>query len=276
MKTILVPYEGHDRIEATLATACVFGRAFDSYIEAFPLSPPLSPFLAADTVGAPMVYDAAKLDAETKERYRLHFDAVMRARYGEPATASGQPRFRWTDEEPAGDAAVGSTARVFDVTVVGRPGTSVTEPRMATLEAALFDSGRPILIAPPETPETIGRTIAIAWNRSPETARAVAFAKPVLRAADKVFVIATEGGSVPGPSGDALARYLRYNDIACELVEVGRTPNVGEAILSEAARSGADLVVKGAYTQSRLRQIIFGGATRHLIYETTIPVLLAH
>ncbi|MGQ7792889.1 universal stress protein [Faunimonas sp. B44] len=276
MKTILVPYEAHDRIDATLETACVFGRLFGSYIEAFPLSPPLSPFLAADTVGAPMVYEAAKLDAETKARYRSRFERVMRDRYGADAVAGQEPHFQWIDEGPVGDTFVGSQARVFDITVVGRPGTNVNDARMATLEAALFDSGRPILIAPHHPPSRIGETIGIAWNRSPETARVVAFAMPVLKQAKRVFVMAIEGGSVPGPSGEQLTLYLTRNGIPAEVVEVRRTQSVGEMILSEAARQGADLLIKGAYTQSRLRQIIFGGSTRHIIYETGMPVFMAH
>jgi nucleotide-binding universal stress UspA family protein len=169
-----------------------------------------------------------------------------------------------------------SYARVFDVTVVGRPESVSDGPRMGALEAALFESGRPVLLAPPNGHRTLGENILIAWNGTPEAARTVAFAKPLLRRARHVCVVTLEGGQQPEPSGEHLARYLQLNGISCEARSVDAAPERGAAFLAEAQRLGSDLVVKGAYTQSRLRQMIFGGATRHVVTEATVPVLLAH
>jgi len=85
-----------------------------------------------------------------------------------------------------------------------------------------------------------------------------------------------QGGTVPGPTGEQLARYLQRNGVSCEAITVspeGRS--TGEAILANAASLKCDLLIKGAYTQSRLRQMIFGGATRHILANATIPVLMA-
>jgi nucleotide-binding universal stress UspA family protein len=187
------------------------------------------------------------------------------------------PSFGWLDEAPNGDGFVGSYGRVFDVTVVGRPDPNRNSPRMSTLEAALFDSGRPILIAPPTPPPRLGDVVVIAWNGSTETARTVAFALPLLEQAERVVVLTVEGWMVPGPSGEQLARYLRANGIAAEPLGVpaGRRNN-GETVLANAAALGCDLLVKGAYTQSRLRQMIFGGATAHILARAEMPVLMAH
>jgi nucleotide-binding universal stress UspA family protein len=90
-------------------------------------------------------------------------------------------------------------------------------------------------------------------------------------------VLSVEGAQVPGPSGEELAAMLTRHGLATtqrHVVAKGRTP--GEVFLTEAKAAGADLLIKGAYTQSRLRQMIFGGATRHIIMEADIPVLLAH
>jgi nucleotide-binding universal stress UspA family protein len=84
-------------------------------------------------------------------------------------------------------------------------------------------------------------------------------------------------GQVPGPSGEDIARTLRINRIPAQAFDVedeGRS--VGEAILVNAREIGADLLVKGAYTQSRLRQLIFGGPTRHLLEHSSLPMLMAH
>ncbi len=148
---------------------------------------------------------------------------------------------------------------------------------MSTLETALFESGRPILIAPPNAPDHVGETVMIAWNGSPKSARTIAMTMRVLKQAKKVVVLVVEGAGVPGPTADEVARHLQRNGVAVEARTVQRgSRSPGVAILEEAATDGCDLLVKGAYTQSRLRQMIFGGATSHIIAETSLPVLMAH
>src|SRR5690606_4312477 len=149
--------------------------------------------------------------------------------------------------------------------------------RMSTLESALFDSGRPVLMAPPEPPATLGETVLIHWNASTETARNILFAMPILKKARRVALIAVEGALAPGPGIKDAVGYLEANGIAAtDRTVTGRGHRPGEAILAEAAAIGADLLVKGAYTQSRLRQMIFGGATSYILSAAELPVLFAH
>ena len=93
----------------------------------------------------------------------------------------------------------------------------------------------------------------------------------------RVLVLTVEGGTVPGPSGEEVAGHLARHGITVSARTVepaGRT--TGEAILAEAAAFDADLILKGAYTHSRLREMIFGGATRHILNAAELPVLMAH
>ncbi len=280
MKTILVPVEKNNQIESTLSTACLLARLFDSFIEGFALSPELNTLVAAEGIGSMVVYptDLAEQDEVAAAEARKLFEDAMASHALTPAgAAQNVPRFAWNPRSLAGDGFLGSRGRVFDVTVVGRPGPAADSPHMSTLEAALFDSGRPILIAPPGAPEHIGEAVTIAWNGSTETARAIAYAMPLIRRAKTVVVQVVEGVGVSGPSGADVAQHLKRNGIAAEAVTVKReSRSPGAAILEEAIAAGSDLVVKGAYTQSRLRQMIFGGATSHIIGETTLPVLMAH
>jgi nucleotide-binding universal stress UspA family protein len=134
-----------------------------------------------------------------------------------------------------------------------------------------------VLVAPPEPPATLGETIAISWNRSAETARTIAFAKPLLRRAKRITVFGIEGGQVTGPSGDDVARYLERNGLSANVVPVEKGERgFGLATLDKAAELGADLLVKGAFTQGRLSQMIFGGATRDILAEAKMPVFMAH
>jgi nucleotide-binding universal stress UspA family protein len=146
---------------------------------------------------------------------------------------------------------------------------------MAAFESALFDSGRPVLMAPPRALKTLGEIVLVHWNRSTETARALAFALPFLAKAKQIMIL--EAATVPGPSRKDALGYLAAHGIgATEKSIAPRNQRPGEAILAEATALGADLLIKGAYTQSRLRQMIFGGATSHIIAAAELPVLFAH
>jgi hypothetical protein len=119
-------------------------------------------------------------------------------RFSEPAGAC----FGWRGDVLQGDASIGDIARAFDITVVARPTAGGGGPRQATLEQAIFESGRPFLVAPHNPPSTIGQNVVIAWNGSTETARAVSFAMPLLYKAGKVTVLTVKGATVPGPAGE--------------------------------------------------------------------------
>jgi nucleotide-binding universal stress UspA family protein len=193
-----------------------------------------------------------------------------------PAGHNG-PSASWREEDGRQNAVVGTIGRVFDLILVEQPEklASIAE---ATLEDALFESGRPILMVPKRAPQTMGEVIAIAWNGSTETALTVALGMPFIRQARQVVVIAVGPQHMPepGPEGDELARSLENYGVAVSLrTAVGRQKAQGESFMREALAAGADLLLKGAYTQSRIRQMIFGGATRHIIMEANIPVLMA-
>ena len=211
---------------------------------------------------------------------RQQFEAFMAAHSVPPRP--DEPHglcYGWHGDELVDDDALACRGRAFDLIVISRPGSGRDEPRMATVEAALFDSGRPVLIVPPLTsePAALGDTVVISWNGSTETARAVSFAMPFLIRARRVVVLTVKGATVEGPSGEQIAATLRLHGIPATAIsheDERRSP--GAAILAHARELGADLLVKGAYTQSRLRQMIFGGPTQHILEHAELPVLMAH
>ena len=281
MKTILVPVEDHDSMAAVLQAAWLVARRFDSYVEGFAVQPAASEFVALDPLSSLTMPQIADGDAHIERYSRQMFESFMASNNVPPAPPTPSPRegvsYAWVRPGAEFDTFIGSYGRVFDLNVLGRPGRAPQNPRMAPLEAALFDSGRPVLIAPPTPPKELGRNLLVAWNGSTEQARTNAFAMPLLRGADEVTVLTVEGGMTPGPTGDEVALHLVRNGAPATAVTVapaGRT--TGETILDHAKLRGCDLIVKGAYAQSRLRQMIFGGATRHILAHATLPVLMAH
>jgi nucleotide-binding universal stress UspA family protein len=192
-------------------------------------------------------------------------------------SGSAGPSASWREEDGRQNAVVGLIGRVFDLIVVEQPEklASIAE---ATLEDALFESGRPVLMVPPKPPMTMGEVIAIAWNGSTETALTVALGLPFLQRARHVVVITVGPQHMPepGPEGEELVHTLERYGIDVSLrTAVGRQKQQGESYIGEATAAGADMLLKGAYTQSRIRQMIFGGATRHIIMEAKLPVLMA-
>jgi nucleotide-binding universal stress UspA family protein len=278
MKSILVPTEQHALLPSVLQSALLLARKFDSYMEGFALFPAMVELYALDA-GVPLpIEEVRDHDAEMAKQARSVFENFMTANGVTRANGNSAPSFGWLDAASDGDPFVGSYGRVFDLIVLGRPGASRwSRPSMTTIEAGLFESGRPVLIAPPSPPQRLGDKILIAWNGSTEQARTTAFAMPLLKKASHVVVLTVQGGTVPGPTGEELARYLDRNGVPSEPITVqpkGRS--TGEAILAQAASLQCDLLIKGAYTQSRLRQMIFGGATRHILAHASLPVLMAH
>jgi nucleotide-binding universal stress UspA family protein len=280
MKTILIPSEDHDGMTPVLEAALLVARAFGSYMEGVAVRPAAAAYVTLEPVSGLAIPGADQ--AEAAQAARAQFETFMRAHRvpqvlqqakQEPAVLS----YGWPRPESADDSFIGSHGRVFDLIVLGRPGPGPQNPRMAPLEAALFESGRPALIVPGTAPRTLARNVLVAWNGSTEQARTNAFAMPLLRLAEKVTVLTVEGSTTPGPSGEDAARHLQRNGIAATALTVkpGSRPP-GEVILEHAASLGCDLLVKSAYTQSRLRQMIFGGTTRHILAHAPLPVFMAH
>jgi nucleotide-binding universal stress UspA family protein len=279
MKTILVPTESHEQMRAALTAALTLAQRFDSYIEGFALRFRVNEFIAVDMAGAIPLETLREESLDEGRRARAMFEAFMQEhgvrRSGPAATALS---YGWLDDAPEGEDFVGSHGRVFDLIVMSRADGSSGGLHERAIESGLFDSGRPVLIAGPVPPSRIGTNVLVHWNCSTEQARATAFAMPLLGKAERVTVLHVEGGqAVPGPSAAQATRHLQSNGLNARLLTVplqGRS--TGEAVLAAAQSLGCDLLVKGAYTQSRLRQMIFGGATRHILAHATLPVLMAN
>jgi nucleotide-binding universal stress UspA family protein len=155
-----------------------------------------------------------------------------------------------------------------------------TSPFQDVAEHLALGSGRPVLVVPYiGRYAEIGRNVVIAWKAGREAARAVFDALPILKRAEQVQILEIdEGGGRRGPSVDssiavALARHGIKPDVRTSVAgDIG----IGDEILSRLADMGADLLVMGAYGHSRMRQLVFGGVTRHIARHMTVPTLFSH
>jgi nucleotide-binding universal stress UspA family protein len=285
MKSILVPVEHSASLSAQLETAFLAAAPFAAHIAGVAPRSDFSNYLIGAGAGVGATIPVALEDLQREEDERVQqargaFRQFVQAHdivWDDAVTPQTHVTAAWIDEINSGDSAVAQLARLYDISVVARPTPDSPVARRQLLEAVLFESGRPILISPPEAPKSLGKRVMVAWNGSTETTRAISLAMAFLAKAEWVVVLAVEGGMVDGPSAEDVRRMLTRSGVAAEARTVkpeGRS--TGQAILAEAQRDDVDLVIKGAYTHSRLRQMIFGGATTHIINETTVPVFMAH
>ena len=280
MKAILVPMEPHDGMKAALETALLLAQRCGSYIEGFPLRFGISEFVAVDPAGSIPLESYRQESLEEAAQARKLFE-IVHAGAQDPALerpverpvirlarrrAGGRrlrrqlrPRVRYHRAQPA--------RRQHHRPAQPRDRVRAVRKRPADPAVA---AGRRRSRSPP-TSWSIG--IAAPSRRAPPR-----FAMPLLHQASRVTVLNVIGGqAVPGPSAEQLLKHLLLNGIPAKLMTVGlEGRSTGEAILRAAAAEGCDLLVKGAFTQSRLRQMIFGGATSHILAHAELPVLMAH
>jgi nucleotide-binding universal stress UspA family protein len=279
MKTTLVPMDRHDGNTSALATALLLAQKYDSYIEGFALRWATENVVYGDIgIVIPLEKYEREIAAET-ERTRQVFESFMQ-QHNVPRSTGMATRlsFGWLNEPSEGENFIGSYGRAFDLIVMNRPDARSSGLYQRTLESGLFESGRPLLLSPPLPPKSVGTNVLIAWNGSTEQALAIALAMPLLERAEHVVVVTVIGGTgVPGPSAAQIIGYLQRNGVSAESTNIELDgKSTGEAILVAAQKMNCDLLIKGAFTQSRLRQMIFGGATQHVMMNATLPVLLAH
>ncbi len=281
MKTILVPFHGSEGAQSALEMTYLAARRFGSYMEGlFVRQPP--PIIAGEGITIPGEYltQFAEEGLRIAENAHRRFREFMNEK-GVPLEdvtfSTSEPSAGWREMEGLEAQIVGDYGRLFDLIVVGCASEQSSVDRNAMCEAALFESGRPVLVAPPESPSKLGETVVIGWNGCMESARTIALGMPFLVDAKKVVVVTVEGGTVPGPTGEQVANHLVRNGVKAQaelLQPNGKTP--GEVLLEQTAALGADLLLKGAYTHSRLRQLIFGGTTQHILSAADLPVFMAH
>jgi nucleotide-binding universal stress UspA family protein len=176
---------------------------------------------------------------------------------------------------------VAEAARFGDLAVAAQPyAEGASLDAAVLLEALLFDARRPTLVVPAAASAAPAETVVVAWNESPQSLRAIRCAMPFLQAAKSVniaIIDPPEHGPDRSDPGGNLAVYLARHGVHCNIQVMTRSgARVSERLQRHAMETGAGLLVMGAYGHSRFREAIMGGATRDMLEQTTMPVLMAH
>ncbi len=286
-KFILLPCTGSETDTQVFATALKVARRFGSHLAFLYVRPDVRQeiaALAAAEVGAVsgigdtmerMEQEADRREHAAERQWReLCQREQLTVRDGAPFDGVSA---EWIGEVGIDAAWVAEHGRTADLIVAGR-GREGGGVAMEVLEAALMDSGRPVLIAPPAAPASVGRIVTIAWKDTREAAGAVSAARPFIAQAERVVILTIDEDDEPDDrSAERLQRALRWHNPSVMMRRLVRgRGSAAETLLGAAAQAESDLLVMGGYGHTRLREAVFGGFTRHVLERAGLPVLMAH
>lgn len=286
IKNMLVPVGDIDHDEGAVGTGLLLAQEFGGHADCMFVTGDVSEVIPAGAMGlfeSVQVQIREEYDHGRDEKQKLarqRFDDLLEARnidYRELAVPAELPSASWEIATGLASEIVATRGGAYDMVVVGRPMKDQTTVAELSAEAALFRTGRPVLIAPPTSPKSIGEAVVIGWNKSPSAVRSISAALLLLLMSRSVTIVTVTTGAKQGPSPQDIAKYLSWHDVQAEVVEIPPDHRlVGEVLLEEAERVSADLLVMGAYSHSRLRELILGGVTRYVLQNADLPVLMAH
>ena len=280
-KTILIHANDERRFPELIAAAVEFARQHRSHLIGLAAMPQIA-FTGYEVgLAAPIIFE------EERKAFRKA-EACLKAQF-EQAT-SGAMLAGFTAEwrcvesgfEPASDLVI-RHARAVDLLIISQADPDWPDsPRYDAPELLALEAGRPVLVVPNKGRKSlIAKRIVVAWNGRREATGAVFDALPLLKAAEEVRVLWVNPQEEHGEAGDLpaaeICATLARHGVKCEETQpVSPQATVGETLLFETTRFGSELLVMGCYGHSRFREFVLGGASRHVLRNMTVPVLMSH
>lgn len=274
IKDILIHADNGKEFAVRLDLAIGLARSFDAHLTALYVVPePFVPEYVRVEIPKSVLDSAMAVRREQAKIVGKAFDDACR---------KANVRGEWRDSAGNMVERLALHARYADLVVVGQRTADAAPEEGAMPDRLILSAGRPTLVVPYAGRfPTVGKNVMVAWDASRLAARAVNDALPFLKRAGKVRLIAInpKGGEESHgeiPCAD-IALHLARHGVKAEATSLRATDlGVGDALLSRAADFGADLIVMGAYGHARWRELVLGGATRHMLEHMTVPVLMSH
>jgi nucleotide-binding universal stress UspA family protein len=287
---ILVPVFGYDADRTALDAALVLAKKSGAHIQALHIKvDPMEsvPLMVDVGVAATELIEAVERHAEARgkaagatfEAWRSERDVALDPH---PSLRTGVTTSYQT-EEGAEDELIIKFGRLTDLVVIGRPtGEEAGDQVLSRMEDALFGAGQPVLLVPgglaqPALDKLVGGPALISWNGSIEATRAVSSAIDLLRGIGHVRVLSIQEGKKDRHPAADLVHYLAWEGVAASVTDASSTTgHAAEQILATAKSLQAGFVLMGGYSHGRLRQLVLGGVTSHMMDHADLPVLMAH
>jgi len=277
IKNLLVVVDHSKQAAARIDAAALLAAKHDAHLTAlFVIAPPALP----SYIGAELGDEVLNIQRRMQREHADETAALFRRRV-ELAGIGSRAEWRAVHGDPTQVASV--IGRYADLVILGQvdPGRDRDIP-VVHPEEVLFDCGRPVLMIPyAGGVSSIGEQVVVGWNASRESARAVNDALPLLETAKKVSILAVNpkpglNGLGDEPGADIALHLARHGVKVTADHFSARDMEPGDMILNYVAYTSADLLVMGAYGRSRIRELVLGGVTRHIMLHMTVPVLFSH
>jgi len=287
IKTILVPAMGSETDVGVFASALAVARPLGAHlgflhicIDAATFAATITPEVSSGHVLTDMINRMEEEAQKREQKAKQLFETFCRREglvVAETPPIQSERSARWLRENGSESYWLAEYARTADLLVVGRPDDD-QRVRSDMLEAALINSGRPLLILPSVPISALPDTVVIAWKATPEAARAVTAAMPFLSLAKQIVImtVAEDETTIEEEGAARLMANLRWDGFTASVRRLQPSPHGAAETLLAAAREYAALLVMGGYGHSRLREWIFGGFTQRILRAAEIPVLIAH
>ncbi len=287
-RKLLLPVIGTEAGEAALTTAFMAARIWKAHVHGLHvrIDPRDVAPLAGEGLSGAMIEEMMSA-TERESAERAQGVQALFSRYVEehgipivtdPAAAfsAGAVTASFGSVVGREEDVVAQQARLSDFVVLAHPEAGDDVSTSDALHAVLFDSGRPVMVAARTAPAQLGRRVCIGWNGTAESAAAVAGGLPWIERAEAVAVLHAEEYQRRGPDVTGLIDYLAWHGVKAETKQFKPAGNsVGAGMLAAAKEFEADLLIMGAYSHSRLRQLILGGVTRHVLEHADLTLLMS-
>jgi nucleotide-binding universal stress UspA family protein len=285
-RIVLLPVSGATADPEVFAMALTVARSFDSHLVALHVRPDVRHDIASlassdggMTAGIDTLMEQMETDADTQEKAASDGWRAFCSQnniVGADAPAATGVTAEWVSEVGVEADWLAEYGRTADLIVVGR-GEAKWGPDYVLMEAALMDTGKPVLIAPRAAGAPMSGVVGIAWKDTREAAGAVRAAMPFLETASQVIVYIVPESDDGDKSHLRLVRMLRWHNANITIQSLSGEDQAPAALLLDAAaKANCGLLVMGGYGHGRLREAVFGGFTRAVLESAPLPVLMAH
>lgn len=283
IRKIVIPVRGDGKGDNVFAHAAVLATRYKAHIAVThcrPRGEDLMPYGIAipSTLRKLLLSQSSDVANQVEDGMRKELLALAE-KFGITVSELPQPNLataQWIEEQGRQVDVIKRHGRLADLICVAKPDVD-RNLGSNTLKAALFNTGRPVMMCPMKDtpPETLCNKVAIAWNGSIESSRAVASTTSILEQAAEVTIL-SGGVEVNGADSDSLLAYLVARGVNAKIEKLPLVKKVGKELLQHCADASIDTLIMGAYSNSHERETFFGGNTQHVVDHAEIPVILVH
>ena len=277
LQYVLCPVTGGEEDGPALRAALKVAARFDAHVRALFVRSSVSaaiPYLGEGLTGTiveNIVAAASKASDDAMVAAKTHVDAAL----GGCGVDASKLSIRVT--EGVVEDEVAAASRLADIVVYARDPADAGFPDRSLAEHTLLGARRPILIAPPGLFPSVGTRVSVLWDGGTAAASALMASLPFIRKAASVEIITMTADQDESEILEDVRDALSIRGLTAQMRTVDRQSSVdGAHLMMAALQTEPDLIVMGGYGHSRLRQLVLGGVTRHMLKHAPVPVLMAH